>query len=382
MKNPIPNKYPLVETLSGLEKIATIFAQEEALAIDLEADSMYHFQEKVCLLQMASHKTCTLIDPLQVGDLSSLHTLFLNPAIKKIFHGADYDVRSLFRDFKLELNNLFDTQLACRFLGVRETSLEAVLQKRFNISLYKKYQMKDWSKRPFTDEMLAYAAMDVVYLLPLSEILIEELKIKQRLAWVTEECRYLSKVRPVPSNSNPLYLKFRGAGRLNPRALAVLEALLQQRRQFAQKKDKPLFKVCSNASLLKIAASMPVSLKHLERIDALSQIQVHMYGNAMVNAVRNALKTPCEDLPIYPHKKMPIPESAVRERIKALKCWRDDRAEALEIEAGLLCNNALISDIAIRNPEHPQDLKTIENMKNWQRDTFGKEILQVLRKCK
>ena len=372
----------MIETLSGLEKIATIFAKEEAVAIDLEADSMYHFREKVCLLQMASQKKCVLIDPLQVRHLSSLHPLFLNPAVKKIFHGADYDVRSLFRDFKLELNNLFDTQLACRFLGVRETSLEAVLQKRFNISLDKKYQKEDWSKRPMPEEMLAYAAMDVAYLLPLAEILIEELKIKQRLAWVTEECQYLSKVRPIPSNSNPLYLKFRGAGRLNPRALVVLEALLQQRREFAQKKDRPLFKVCSNASLLKIATSMPVTLKQLERIDALSQRQIHMYGNAMVNAVRNALKTPWEDLPIYPRKKAPVLASAVRERVKALKCWRDARAEALEIEAGLLCNNALISDIAIRNPGHPQDLTAIENMKNWQRDTFGKEILQVLRKCK
>jgi len=108
--------YQVIDTISGLENASRTFEKEKAIAVDLEADSMYHFKDKVCLVQMATEKLTIVVDPLQVKDLSILKPLFANPDIKKIFHGADYDVRSLYRDFKIEINNLFDTELACRFM--------------------------------------------------------------------------------------------------------------------------------------------------------------------------------------------------------------------------------------------------------------------------
>jgi len=141
--------YQFIEIGSELEKIARSFEKEKIIAVDLESDSMYHFKEKVCLIQMATKRNSILIDPLQIRNLSSLKPFFSNQNIKKIFHGADYDIRSLYRDFKIKVNNLFDTELACRFLGIKETGLEAVLKNFFRISLNKKYQKKDWSIRPF-----------------------------------------------------------------------------------------------------------------------------------------------------------------------------------------------------------------------------------------
>jgi len=141
--------YQFIEIGSELEKIARSFEKEKIIAVDLESDSMYHFKEKVCLIQMATKRNSILIDPLQIRNLSSIKPLFSNQNIKKIFHGADYDIRSLYRDFKIKVNNLFDTELACRFLGIKETGLEAVLKNFFRISLNKKYQKKDWSIRPF-----------------------------------------------------------------------------------------------------------------------------------------------------------------------------------------------------------------------------------------
>jgi len=121
--------YKIIDTQAGLEKAVRILEKGKAVAVDMEADSMYHFQVKVCLLQMATEKSTIVVDPLQVKNLSPLKPLFSNHDIKKIFHGADYDVRSLFRDFTIEINNLFDTELACRFLGIKETGLEAIVDK-------------------------------------------------------------------------------------------------------------------------------------------------------------------------------------------------------------------------------------------------------------
>lgn len=371
----------IINTVAGLEKAADTLENEKAIAVDLEADSMYHFKEKVCLIQIATEKISVVIDPLVIKDLSVLKPLFSNPHIEKIFHGADYDVRSLYRDFNIRINNLFDTELACRFLGIQETGLKAVLKMFFNVNIDKKYQKKDWSKRPLPKEMMVYASKDVIYLLPLARMLIHKLSKIGRLPWVLEECDDLSNVRPALSNEAPLFLKFKGAGRLRPRSLAVLEALLQFRKRVAEKKDRPLFKIIGNDSIMKIATARPVTLRRLKSTKTLSDRQIFMYGNALIKVVADALKIPESGLPVFPVKKPPVLPNRARAAIKILKSWRASKASALEIDSGMLCNNALITSIALKNPGDRKSLGTIKEMKNWQKKAFGEEIIRVLKKA-
>ncbi len=54
------------------------------------------------------------------------------------------------RDFKIVVNNLFDTQMASRFLGIRATSLEAVLHARFQVQLDKRFQRKRLVQKAIT----------------------------------------------------------------------------------------------------------------------------------------------------------------------------------------------------------------------------------------
>ncbi|MBU4343984.1 MAG: HRDC domain-containing protein [Proteobacteria bacterium] len=374
--------YQIVDTISGLEDITRSLKKEKTIAVDLEADSMFHFKEKVCLVQIATKRINVIIDTLQIKDLSLLKPFFANRDIKKIFHGADYDVRSLYRDFNIKINNLFDTQLACMFLGINGTGLDAVIQQRFNVKLDKRFQKKDWSKRPLPDEMIEYAAGDAIYLLPLAAMLEKELAEKGRLSWVYEECAILSKVRPPALNSDPLYLKFKGAGRLNRRCLAVLEYLLQSRRKIAKKKDKPLFKIFSNRSMIQLAEAKPLNLRQLKKTDALSSMQIYTYGNVLIKAINKALNMPENKLPIYPRNKAPVEKPEVTERIKALKPWRDNKAKALEINPSLVLTNATINTLAIHNPLDKSDIERIKELKNWQKEEFGEDITAVLRKVK
>ena len=371
----------IIDAAADLEEIARSLEKENAVAVDLEADSMYHYKEKVCLIQIATEKTSVVIDPLALKNLAPLNPIFSNPDIKKIFHGADYDVRSLYRDFKIRINNLFDTELACRYLGIKETGLQAVLKMFFNVNVDKKYQKKDWSKRPLPKEMMAYASKDVIYLLPLARMLIHKLKTMDRMTWVLEECEDLSKVRPVSSNEAPLFMKFKGAGRLKSRSLAMLEALLQFRKRVAEKKDKPFFKIIGNESILKIATARPVTLRRLKNIKALSNRQISMYGNDLLKVVAKTLKIPESELPVFPSQKSPVLPNGAPAKIKALKFWRASKANALGIDPGILCNNALITAIAVKNPGDSKSLETVEEMKNWQKQAFGAEIIRALKRA-
>lgn len=373
-----PLAYDFIDTPKDLSAFACQAATANMIAVDLEADSMFHYQEKVCLLQMAANGHTAVIDPLAVGDLSVLKKLFGDTAICKVLHGADYDVRSLFRDFGISIANLFDTQLACMYLGYKETGLEAVVANRFGVALDKKYQKKDWSKRPLPSGMVDYAASDVAYLIPLAKALIRELKATGRLSWVHEECGLLSNVRPHQNNHTPLFLKFKGAGRLEPRQLAALEALLQMRNDIARQKDRPLFKIISNTALKKIAVALPTSLKKLYGTNALSARQQEMYAPSVMAALKAARGLPKTSLPIYPRRKSPRLSPKVPERVNRLRAWRDEMAKQLQLEPGLVINRAVIKAIAVDNPSDMAALEQVEGLHAWQVKAFGSHLLRVL----
>ena len=364
-----------IESLPRLEEVARILGQAKIVGVDLEADSMHHYFEKVCLLQIAAESACYVVDPLAVRDLSALQPVFSNPRIRKVFHGADYDIRSLYRDFRVEVENLFDTQLACLFLGLRESGLEALLRSRFQVDLNKKYQRADWSQRPLSPEMVEYAAMDGRYLIPLALVLEKELEEKGRLSWVEEECQFLSKVRFPPPSQDPLYLRVKGASLLDHRSLAVLKALLEFREAQAQKSDLPPFKVLGNETLLELAMKKPLRLEEMETGKALSGKLIQRYGTRLLQEIHRAMAIPDEDLPVYPRKTWTDLPSLARKRVKALKTWRDMRAKDLGMEPGILLNNALINDLALKNPRSIKEMEEIPGLKKWRQNHFGREIL-------
>jgi ribonuclease D len=370
--------YQVIDSPERLKQAALACEAAPMIGVDLEADSMYHFRESVCLIQIATPQEIFLIDPLALKNLAPLKPVFLNASIQKVFHGADYDVRSLYRDFKIRIHNLFDTQIACRFLGAQETSLEAVIQERFGVALDKKYQRKDWSVRPLPEKMLAYAARDAVYLIPLAKMLTDELEGRPRRLWVHEECRLLSQVRPATNHTGPLFVNFKGAGRLDPLNLAVLEALLQWRQGVAQKKNRPVFKIIGNRTLLALATRLPTALKALEQEKLLSARQIQMYGHDMLGLIRQAMRTPKSRLPVYPRQKAPPLNPRVPGRIKALRDWRDRYAAVLALDPTLLLNKATLTHIAIEKPLNLRALNRIKALKGWQRRAFGRDIVTIL----
>jgi ribonuclease D len=367
-----------VETVTGLKNALNVLKRETVVGVDLEADSMFHFKEKVCLIQIATLDTVFIIDPLAVKDLSPLQTLFADKGIKKVFHGADYDVRSLYRDFRICIENLFDTELACRFLGLDQTSLEKVILKYFDEILDKKYQKKDWSQRPIPKQMAEYAAKDAFYLIPLAKILEKQLKEKNRLAWVIEECELLSRVRPSENPSFPLYMNFKGAGKLKPANLAILEGLLLFRMQLAKKYDKPLFKVIGNRSLMILANKKPANLEELERSKALSVRQIKRYGIDILDIIQESLNMSENELPEYPRGKIIRHRASVAKRIKTLKTWKEEKAGMLKIDPSLVLTKLQMIAIANTNPFDMETLDALDRLKKWQANEFGQGIIAAL----
>jgi len=370
--------YEMVEKLPDLRRIAKHLQTGGIIGVDLEADSMFHYQEKVCLVQMASNDQTFLIDPLALKDLSPLAPVFADPGVRKVFHGADYDIRSLYRDFGIEVRSLFDTQIAARFLGFRETSLASLLKDLSGLVIEKKYQKKDWSQRPLPSAMCVYAARDACHLMELSKVFEERLRAKGLLFCVEEECEVLSKVRPAPMEDSPFFLRFKGAGNLDSRSLAVLEALLQFRHELARKQDRPPFKILGNIPLMEMAQKKPVNESELKSVGRLSARQLKSLGRPLLQRISEALSLPEEALPSYPHKPRSAYDPKVARRIRALREWRVQRSKRLGVDSALTLSNAQIRSLVDAPPQDLGDFQRIGELRNWQKRLFGNEICSLL----
>ncbi|MCP4670342.1 MAG: ribonuclease D [Desulfobacula sp.] len=373
--------YKFIESESELENISNTLLKEKIIGVDLEADSMHCFKEKICLIQIATAKQAFLIDPFEFKKISPFLKVLENSNIIKIFHGADFDIRSLDRDYNTKVNNLFDTEIACRFLGVKERGLGALLKKNFNIESNKKYQRADWSNRPFKKEMIEYSVMDVASLTKLHGIILQKLVNNGRLQWAKEEFEIQEQVKYESNNYFPLFKKFKGAGKLDNRSLATLENLLQFRMQAAQKKDQPLFKIISNSSIMSLALNRPDTIDKIFKLKILSPRQIDMYGSFCVEAIVKAMELNSEQLPSYPRTRRPKQDVKVKERIRHLKTMREKLSQSMGMEPGFLLNNTLIGSIASKAPQTPEDLVNIDNIRHWQVENIGEDIITTLGYC-
>lgn len=364
----------IVTDIRRLNEVASRLGREREVAVDLEMDSLHHYREKVCLIQVSTRNESWLIDPLALKDLSALAAPLNDPRILTVMHGADYDIRSMHRDFGIEVGNLFDTMIAARFLGITEFGLAALLKARYRVELNKKYQKSDWSKRPLSPEMCAYATADTAYLLPLYDQLRSELTAKGRLSWLEEECRLVCRAR-VTEKEGPLFLSCKGAGKLKGRSLAVLEELLQLRDRQARELDRPAFKVISAETLLEAAEKRPHTIGELSGIKGMTPGQIQRYGESILAAVATALLVPEDALPRFPRQRREEPADGAKERLKRLKRWREQKSADLDLEPGVLAPNWLLEGIADTDLANIAVFDGIAGMREWQKGSYGKELM-------
>ena len=367
-----PASAHLVTNQETLDKLVERLSQESVLAFDLEADSLHHYTEKVCLIQVSSDSETRLIDPLAPLDIRTLAPIFANPAIKKIFHGADYDMRSLYRDFGIEVVNLFDTMIASQFLGESEFGLAALLKKRFGVELDKRYQKADWSKRPFSQEMMEYAMKDTSLLIELYGQLESELKVKGRLSWVEEESELVAGVRSASREGELMCLRFKGANKMKPRELAVLEELLRFRDEKARAGDVPPFRILSNDLLRELAEKQPRSNFELVGIHTMSSKLIDRLGRGLLLAVAAGLAVPQDKLPQMQSGRRAVTDRLQEERVKRLKVWRESKSAQLGLGVGLVANNTLLEALAEGGTAQ------LSLLKRWQREAFGEELAALI----
>lgn len=369
LPNPI-----LITRQPALIRMAERLSNEPILAVDTESNSLFAFQEQVCLIQFSTPKDDYLVDPLALGDLSALESVFADPEIEKVFHAAEYDLISLKRDYRFEFNNIFDTMVAARILGWEEIGLGSILKSEFDVELNKRYQRANWGRRPLPPEMLAYARLDTHYLIPLRYRLMAELKARDRWPLAEEDFNRLRFVngRDPQDMPEPCW-RVRGAYDLSPQQAAVLLELCQYRIQVAKSIDRPVFKVLGDRTLLAIAEALPRSLDELRALPELSEKQFQRNGRALWQAVERGLQAE----PIRPPRP-PRPDEDFLARIEALRSWRKSTARQMQVKSDVILPRDVMHSIAAHDPTHQEELAALMRQVPWRYERFGDQILATL----
>jgi len=350
----------MIDTANELEEFFSARGGSTVLcAVDTEADSLHRYQESLCLVQFSDGDDHVLIDPLAIDDLTPLKD-YLEDSICWM-HGADYDMHMLKTNLGMIPPTVFDTQIGARLLGVRQFGYGNLVEHYMGVSLEKTSQKADWAKRPLTEVMEKYALNDVIYLLPMAEMIVTQLKEKGRYEWFVESCEAAraKSVERVPVVKEDRW-RIKGSGVLDPKGLNYLKALWMWRDAEAANWDRPPFMVCGNKQIIEwvqslLSGGQPRMPRHFRprRLRAFDQ------------AVKTAESTSSEDWPQRVRGKRRRKDKDFEAKLNHLIAQRNKVAEELDIEGSLVAARTPLEAIA-------SGVEGAENqLMSWQRELLG-----------
>jgi len=365
-----------VSTPKLLNEMMRVITDAPFLSVDTESNSLYVYQEQVCLIQISTLAADYLIDPLALADLSPLAAVFANPRQEKIFHAAEYDILCLKRDYDFKFNNIFDTMVAARILGEPAVGLGSLIQSRLGIALEKKYQRANWGLRPLTGPMLDYARQDSRYLYPLKETLEKDLRERGLWDLALEDFRLGCEVESHNQTPvSPNCWKVAGSTEISPSEAAILQELCAFREDQARRQNVPPFKVLSNELLVKLSKESPTQMDQLLDFRGLTPHLVQRYGAGILQAIQRGQAAG----PLLRPAKIRPDEKFLR-RLDALKEWRKSKGLALKVESDVILPRDFLEHIAAENPETMPKLHALMAQIPWRYQHFHQELFSVLRK--
>lgn len=372
----VPDDVIWIDEQEQLEQLIKTLQQEQLVAVDTESDSLYSYFEKVCLVQFSTTTTDYLVDPLRVNILG-LGSFFADSSIQKVFHAAEYDFLSLKRDYGFSFNNLFDTMIAARVLGWSRYGLSSLLSEQFDVKLDKRFQRYNWSQRPLSKKALNYARLDTHFLLPLREIQMAELKQKNRLTEALAAFKRETLVEPTAKAFDPDdFWRIKGARDLGSRQQAVLRELFILRDQIARNLDRPPFKVMTNSTLIRLSKEQPGHTGELSQVKGVGKTLVRYDGTKLLKAIERGQNAPS---PQYQSNQQHHPDNSTLSRYETLRQWRNSLAAQRGVEPDVIMSNSKLMDIARRNPKSLSALVKAGVLGDWQFETYGKTVLNVLK---
>ncbi|KAA9135231.1 ribonuclease D [Microbacterium caowuchunii] len=255
-------EYPVIADDEALDAaVSALAAGEGPFAVDVERASGFRYSQRAYLIQIFRRGAGVfLLDPPALSHFDRLQELLSTE--EWVLHAASQDLPSL-RELGLEPPRIFDTELASRLLGHERVGLGAVVEDTLGITLAKAHSAADWSTRPLPQSWLEYAALDVLHLIDVYEILTRELAEQGKTEIAAQEFQAVLDRPAKPPRTDP-WRRMSGLHTLRGRrALAIARELWLTREELAIAQDVAPGRLVPDRSLIAAIAADPDSKRAL-----------------------------------------------------------------------------------------------------------------------
>lgn len=355
----------LITTDAALEALVTRLGME--VGLDTEFIRVRTFYPVAALYQLADDGGTALVDATAPAAFTALKRLLLDATRVKVMHSCSEDLEVMARHLDLRPNAMVDTQLADAFLTTEMSASYAALVERYvGVQLGKQETRSNWLRRPLSASQVAYAQLDVAYLLPVWRAQRRALESTGRLSWFQEEMRQQLTARTPPPES--WYRNLKGAGRLSRRELAVLRSVATWREREARRRDLPRSWMVRDDALLAMARRKQLTASDVA--EWLPPRAARRYGPALEVAHRRGLDDP--DPPPRPPRPLGPRETAIA---RALRAVIDREGRRLNLAPRLLAAKRDI-EAAVR---HHRDYGALpERFNGWRGALLGDVLTDAL----
>lgn len=297
----------VVDTAAALaDAVRRLAAGTGPIAIDTERAQGFRYTNRAYLIQIRRAGTGTvLIDPVPLTepDGPGLDTLREAMDDEWILHAASQDLPCL-AEIGLLPTTLFDTELAARLLGYPRVALGTLTEQLLGIRLLKEHSAADWSRRPFPDEWLTYAALDVELLDQLRDLLAAELEEQGKSDWARQEFEALVAGAATPHSPRPdRWRRTSGIHQIrSPLGLAIVRELWLTRDEIAARLDKAPGRILGDEGIAQLAAQVttqPIKIDRttLRGIDRFNRREARRFESSWISAVQRVAAMPRSALP-------------------------------------------------------------------------------------
>lgn len=361
----------LIETKNDLEAFIEDCMGSSYMAIDTEFLREKTYYPKTCLIQIGIEGKIAIVDPLAIGDLKTLARPLAEPSITKIFHACTQDMDIILRETGVLPAPVFDTQIAATLLGKNQQASYATLVAHYcGIELSKKDSFSDWSRRPLSPSQVDYAADDVRYLPEIHHKMVELLKEKQRLDWLTESFEDLSNPDRYVVDPYTRYKKLKRVNQLKQRQLAAAREVAAWRELKAQSRNIPRKWIISDEQIVEACRREACTLDELFMVRGMRESLKTSDAREVLDCIKKGLGCAKENLPALQNK--PKSETNVDAIVDVLSGLARKCAKENDIAPQTLASHAELTKLA-RGYYDDCDI-----MKGWRRHILGEQLLTFL----
>lgn len=144
-----------------------------SVAVDTETLGLNIQRDRLCLAQLsAGDGTAHLVQfDGKSNAAPRLKALLADPSVLKIFHFARFDVAVLEKNLGVVTGPIYCTKIASKLVRTYTDrhGLKDLCSELLGVELSKQQQSSDWASETLSQQQLAYAASDVLYLHALKE---------------------------------------------------------------------------------------------------------------------------------------------------------------------------------------------------------------------